>query len=47
MSNRVFLALVAVVIVVLVGLLAMQKFEACMQLGGKACPRSRFYVPNH
>jgi hypothetical protein len=47
MSNRVFLALVAVVIVVLVGLLAMQKFEACIHLGGKACPRSRFYVPNH
>jgi hypothetical protein len=45
MSNRAFLALVAAIIVVLVGALAIQKFQACMELGGKACPRSRFYVP--
>jgi hypothetical protein len=47
MSNRTFLALVGTIIIVLVGLLAMRKFEACMELGGKACPRPRFYVPNH
>jgi hypothetical protein len=47
MSNRAFLALVAAIIVVLVGLLAMHKFQACMELGGKACPRSRFYVPQN
>jgi hypothetical protein len=47
MSNRAFLALVGAVIVVLVGVLAMQKFEACMERGGKACPWSRFYVPQN
>ncbi|HLH91461.1 MAG TPA: hypothetical protein VKX28_23665 [Xanthobacteraceae bacterium] len=47
MSNRAFLTLVASIIVVLVGALAISKFQACMELGGKACPRPRFSVPNN
>jgi hypothetical protein len=47
MSNRAFLALVAAIIVVLVGALAINRFQACMEHGGKACPRPRFSVPNH
>ena len=47
MSNRAFLALVATIIVVLLGALAINKFQACMELGGKACPRPRFDVPSH
>jgi hypothetical protein len=47
MSNRTFLALVGTIIIVLVGLLAMHKLQACMELGGKACPRPRFYVPQN
>ncbi len=45
MSNRAFLALVGAVIIVLVSALAVGKYEACAEYGGKACPLPRYYVP--
>ena len=47
MSNRAFLAIAAAIIVVLVGALAIHKYQACMELGGKACPRPRFAAPQN
>jgi hypothetical protein len=47
MSNRTFLALVGAVIIVLVGIMALRKMEACAELGGKACPLPRSYVPQN
>ena len=38
MSNNAFLAVVSTIIVLIVGVMAVQKYEACMELGGKACP---------
>lgn len=38
MSNRTFLAVVGAIVIVLVGVMAARKLEACMELGGKACP---------
>jgi hypothetical protein len=43
MSNNAFLAVVGTIIVVMVGVLAVQKYEACVTLGGKACPTTRGY----
>ena len=43
MSNNAFLAVVGTIIVLVVGALAIQKYEACMALGGKACPTTRGY----
>ncbi|HEY4919294.1 MAG TPA: hypothetical protein VII40_04260 [Xanthobacteraceae bacterium] len=47
MSNRTFLALVGAVIIVLVGIMALHRMEACAELGGKACPLPRSYVPQN
>jgi len=46
MSNRTFLIVVSAVILAAIGSLAVQKWEACMEHGGKACPKTRFYVPD-
>jgi hypothetical protein len=43
MSNNAFLAVVGTIIVLVVGALAIQKYEACVTLGGKACPLTRGY----
>lgn len=43
MSNNTFLAVVGTIIVLLVGRLAIQKYEACIALGDKACPMTRGY----
>ena len=47
MSNRTFLALVGTVIIVLVGIMALHRMEACAERGGKACPLPRSYVPQN
>ena len=46
MSNRTFLIVVSAVILAAIGSLAVQKWEACMEHGGKACPKTRLYVPD-
>ena len=43
MSNNTFLAVVGTIIVLVVGALAIQKYEACVTLGGNACPLTRGY----
>jgi hypothetical protein len=41
MSNETFLRVVAVIILVLLGSMLIQKYEDCAEHGGKACPVSR------
>jgi hypothetical protein len=45
MSNRMFLAVVGTIIAVLLGFMAVQKWQDCAEQGGKACPMPR--VPSH
>ena len=44
MSNRTFLLVVGTLIVLLVGTMLVEKFEACLDYGGKACPTNRYGV---
>ena len=44
MSTNTFLVIVASIILVLLGSLLVQKYEACSELGGKACPVIRYGV---
>lgn len=44
MSNKTFLLVVGTLIVLLVGTMLVQKFEACLYYGGKACPTNRYGV---
>jgi hypothetical protein len=42
MSNRTFLVVVGTILVVLIGSMIIQKFEQCLEHGGKACPLTRY-----
>jgi hypothetical protein len=42
MSNRTFLVVVGTILVVLIGSMIIQKYEECLEHGGKACPVSRY-----
>ena len=46
MSNGTFLAVVGAIIIAIVASLAVQKFDDCMQHGGKACPKTRVHIPD-
>jgi hypothetical protein len=40
-TNKTFLVVVGSIMIVLLGILLVNKFEQCMSLGGKACPPMR------
>jgi hypothetical protein len=44
MNNGTFLIVVSAVILAAIGSLAVQKWEACVEHGGKACPITKPYV---
>ncbi len=42
MSNRTFLLVAGAAILLLLGTMLVQKFESCLEYGGKACPTNRY-----